>query len=178
AALASLQSDPNVEFARRESLFQVAFTPDDPYYASRGTWGRSYDDLYGLKLLRTDVAWDIRNGQGVIVAVVDTGVDYNHPDLVGNLLPGYDTVGATYWNPVEGTNPVDRMGHGTHVAGTIAAAGNNHLGVIGVAFGAKILPVKSLDDSGAGSDATLAAGIRWAADHGAQIMNMSWGGTG
>ncbi|WP_182864652.1 S8 family serine peptidase [Rhodopirellula sp. JC639] len=129
-------------------------------------------------------------GQGVTVAVIDTGVDLDHPDLVNSLyvntdeiagngidddgngfiddVSGYDFVGGDAWAD-------DGNGHGTHVAGTIAA-GDNGFGVTGVAPDAKILPVRVLNDSGSGSDAGVAAGIRYAADLGAQIINLSLGG--
>lgn len=106
----------------------------------------------------------------VVVAVVDSGVDMDHPDLIENLLPGYDFVDKD-------EAPDDENGHGTHVAGIIAAV-NNAVGVRGVAYGAKILPVRVLNQNGRGSSANIAAGIRYAADHGAGIINLSLGGCG
>ncbi|QDV41495.1 Subtilisin DY [Stieleria neptunia] len=129
-------------------------------------------------------------GQGVTVAVIDTGVDLDHPDLAHNLyinpgeIPGngIDDDRNGYVDDITGYDfvsgdavPDDGNGHGTHVAGTIAA-GDNGFGVTGVAPDAKILPVRVLDDSGSGSDAGVAAGIRYAADLGAQIINLSLGG--
>ena len=129
-------------------------------------------------------------GQGVTVAVIDTGVDLDHPDLVGSLFVnpgeiagnGIDDDQNGYVDDVHGydfaqrdSNPDDVNGHGTHVAGTIAAA-NNGLGATGVAPGAKILPVRVLGDNGSGSDRDVAAGIRYAAQIGADIINLSLGG--
>jgi subtilisin family serine protease len=129
-------------------------------------------------------------GQGVTVAVVDTGVDLDHPDLVSNLfvnpgeIPGngIDDDGNGYVDDVHGydfadddSDPNDVGGHGTHVAGTIAAA-NNGFGATGIAHGATILPVRVLGASGSGSSFDVAAGIRYAADLGADVINLSLGG--
>ena len=109
-------------------------------------------------------------GNPIIVAVVDSGVDVDHPDLEENLLPGYDFVDKD-------NSPNDENGHGTHVAGIIAAV-NNAVGVRGVAYGAKILPVRVLDQNGSGSGADIGAGIEYAVKHGANIINLSLGGYG
>lgn len=129
-------------------------------------------------------------GQGVTVAVVDTGVDLDHPDLVRNLFVnpgeiagnGIDDDGNGYVDDVHGydfadgdADPNDVGGHGTHVAGTIAA-GNNGFGATGIAHAATILPVRVLGASGSGSSLDVAAGIRYAADLGADIINLSLGG--
>ena len=115
-------------------------------------------------------------GANIIVAVVDSGVDITHPDLVGNLWSdgsgyhGYDFVN-------EDTIPDDQNGHGTHVAGIIAAA-KNSIGTLGVAYGAKIMAVKVLNDKGSGSDSRVISGIEYAATHNANIINLSLGGLG
>jgi subtilisin family serine protease len=123
---------------------------------------------WGLDAIGAEAAWTVTRGAGVVVAVVDTGVAAT-PDLVGRLVPG--------WNAIDHTDDaVDDNGHGTHVAGTVAEIEGNGLAESGVAPEASILPVKVLDASGSGSDVDVAAGIVWAADHGAQIINLSLGG--
>jgi len=129
-------------------------------------------------------------GQGIVVAVIDTGVDYKHSDLDGNIwvnpreIPANkkDDDGNGYIDDIQGwdfvtddNDPMDLEGHGTHIAGTIAAE-NNGFGVIGVAPNAKIMPVRVLDASGNGSVLDVAAGIRYAADNGAKVINLSLGG--
>ncbi|GIE80719.1 hypothetical protein Aph02nite_66690 [Actinoplanes philippinensis] len=126
---------------------------------------------WDLTKLKADQAWKRSTGAGVTVAVVDTGVDATHPDLAGHVLDGYDAI-------TDRTGPVtDDHGHGTHVAGTIAAVTGNGVGVAGLAPDARILPVKVLGANGGGNMSDIAEGIIWAADHGAQIINMSLGST-
>ncbi|BBH63798.1 hypothetical protein ACTI_04830 [Actinoplanes sp. OR16] len=116
-------------------------------------------------------AWQKSTGQGVTVAVIDTGVDAGHPDLAANVLSGYDAIANT-----AGTSS-DGNGHGTHVAGTIAAVTGNGVGISAVAPDVKILPVKVLAANGSGYMSDTAEGIVWAADNGAQVINMSLGST-
>lgn len=124
---------------------------------------------WNLPIIETNRGWNVTKGSNdVIVAVVDTGVDLNHPDLQGRLLKGYNAID-------ESAKPMDDVGHGTHVAGIIAANVNNHEGIAGMMWGGKILPVKALDDSGSGTSYSVAHGIIWAADHGAKVINMSLG---
>jgi thermitase len=115
-------------------------------------------------------AWTISRGAGVNVAVVDSGVDLAHPDLASQLLPGYDWVG-------DDSVPQDGNGHGTHVAGTIAAA-ENGLGVVGVAPEASVIPLRVLGDNGAGWGSDVAAAFDWAGDRGVRIVNASLGADG
>ena len=124
---------------------------------------------WGLDAIGADAAWAVTRGAGVVVAVVDTGVA-PAPDLDGRLLPGWNVLARS-------EDAADDNGHGTHVAGTVAEVGGNGLAESGVAPEASILPVKVLDSTGAGSDADVAAGIVWAADHGARIINLSLGGS-
>jgi subtilisin family serine protease len=125
--------------------------------------------FYGWEIQKFEIQkyWKYSMGEGVKVAVIDTGCDLEHDDLIDNLLPGYNFVN-------EGKSPIDRNCHGTHVAGTVAASDNN-LGMVGVAPRAKIIPVKSLDDNGSGDLKSVARGIVWAADNGADIITMSLG---
>lgn len=182
-ALADYRSNPDVEWAEPVHVFQIQGVPNDPSFAS----------LWGMTKIQAPSAWDLAQGNGVVVAVVDTGVDHTHPDLAANIWAnpdeisgnGIDDDGNGYvddvhgWNFVSNSNaPLDGHSHGTHVSGTIAAVGNNGLGVIGVAPLAKIMAVKGLGDDGSGYDTDLAQGIVYAADNGADIINMSWGGTG
>lgn len=124
---------------------------------------------YALSRMNVYGAWDVSRGDGVVIAGVDTGVDCTHPDLQGKCYAGasFDPGAAT---------PADNHGHGTHTAGTFAAVTNNSIGVSGVGYNAKILPVKVLSASGSGDHAAIASGIRWAADHGARVINLSLGG--
>ncbi|MFC7531733.1 S8 family serine peptidase [Actinoplanes sp. GCM10030250] len=121
--------------------------------------------------LKVADAWKKSTGAGVTVAVIDTGVDAKHPDLAGNVLSGYDAIAN------KAGTVTDANGHGTHVAGTIAAVTGNGVGVSGIAPDAKILPVKVLGSNGSGNMSDAAEGIIWAADHGAQVINMSLGST-
>ncbi len=121
--------------------------------------------------IRVADAWPRSTGDGVVVAVIDSGVDAGHPDLQGNVLSGYDAITGQ-----AGTS-TDTNGHGTHVAGTIAAVTGNDVGVSAIAPDAKVLPVKVLGADGKGNMSDTAEGIIWAADHGAGVINMSLGAT-
>jgi len=135
---------------------------------------------YGLDQVRAEQAWSTSTGSGAVIAVVDTGVDLDHPDLAGQLLPGatFSCDGAPApcgngdYRGTDGINDGDE--HGTHVAGIAAAATGNGTGIAGVAPDAKILPVKVLE-AGSGSFEDIAAGIRWSADQGADVINLSLG---
>lgn len=137
---------------------------------------------WSLDRIEIEEAWKTNTGEGTVVAVVDSGVDLTHPDLAANLLPAGD---ADFVEPKgecpEGSKPrcvqdgpLDEYGHGTHVAGIIAAVRNNGIGVAGVAPDAKLLPVRVLDEAGDGTG-DIAAGVRYAADNGADVINMSLG---
>ncbi len=125
-------------------------------------------DQYALDKVQASRAWDVTRGsEQVVIGIVDSGVDLTHPDLKAKLLPGYSSVEP-------GKQPKDDMGHGTHVAGIAAASTDNGEGVAGLASNCKILPVRVLGTR-AGSAATIAEGLIWAADHGADVVNMSLG---
>ncbi|WP_368293248.1 S8 family serine peptidase [Dehalobacter sp. TBBPA1] len=134
-----------------------------------------YSYQWGLQRVRADQVWQEGvTGQGVVIAVIDTGVDLDHPDLAdangSNLVKGYNAITrSTATSAVQDDN-----GHGTSVAGLIAAR-NNNKGIIGVAYNAKIMPIKAMDRNGEGEDAVIADGIIWAVDNGAKIINMSLG---
>ncbi|MBX0328920.1 S8 family peptidase [Oscillochloris sp. ZM17-4] len=128
------------------------------------------DQQWGLRNVQAFEAWDITTGGEIVIAVVDTGVDAGHPDLRGKVLPGYNAFSG-------GSDSGDDNGHGTAVSGLIAADTDNGKGVAGLCWGCKILPVKALNSRGGGDDASVSAGIRWAADSGARIINMSLGGS-
>jgi subtilisin family serine protease len=192
-AAAALKGDPAVEYAEPNYIYHTTASPNDPYYHSKGAWGQSYDDLYGVKKIDSLGAWNVTRGNRVIVAVIDTGLDVAHEDIQGNIwtndkeIPenGIDDDGNGYiddvagWDFVNKDNDVaDGNGHGTHVSGTIAAVGDNNVGVIGVAPEAVIMPLKGLSDRGGGDSATLANALIYAADNGARVINNSWGGKG
>ena len=125
---------------------------------------------WALDQVSFESSWAVTRGSGITVAVIDSGVRADHQDLAGSVLPGMDYVTA-------GSNgQIDPNGHGTHVAGIIAAHVNNALGIAGGAPGVRILPVRVLDASGGGVASNVAKGIIWAADHGARVINVSLGG--
>ncbi len=166
--LARLRADPAVEHAEPMTVLRALFVPDDPLYASK---------QWHLKRVGAESAWDYTCGMGVTVAVVDTGVACfdKGPFTRGTDLGGTHCEGG--WNFVDNSaEAYDDQGHGTHVAGTIAQTTNNGVGTAGLAYCATLMPVKVLNKSGWGTVANVAEGIRYAADHGAQIINMSLGG--
>ena len=165
--IARLSSDPRVEGVERASRSLARSSrPNDPKYAEQ----------WHMKRAGAEQAWDYACGTGVTVAVVDTGIAcYDEAGFMkGTDLAGTTCVGG--YNFV-GKNEIaaDDQGHGTHVAGTIAQTTNNGVGVAGLAHCAKLMPVKVLSKGGWGTMADVAEGIRWAADHGAQVINLSLG---
>ncbi len=163
--LKKVQADPSVAVASLNYKRRIMATPNDTYYAG--------DQRTYLNTVRVPQAWDLSKSAGSqIVAVLDTGVDAGHPDLAGHLVAGYNAVSSTR------PNPVDDNGHGTMTTGIIAAGANNGVGVAGVAWSAKVMPVKVLGADGSGYDADIAEGINWAVGHGAKVINMSLGGPG
>jgi type VII secretion-associated serine protease mycosin len=162
--LKKVKADPTVELASLNYRRSISAVPNDPYY-------NGYQKN-ALTTARVPQAWDLSKTTGSqIVAVIDTGVDAGHPDLAGRLLPGYNAT-----SPNRG--PIDDNGHGTMTLGIIAASANNGIGVAGVGWAAKAIPVKVLDKDGNGWDVDIAEGIDWAVAHGATVINMSLGGPG
>jgi subtilisin family serine protease len=199
----ALRGDSNVERVEPATVVKSDLVPNDAHFGSGLLWG--------LDRISAATAWDTTTGSAqVTVAVLDSGVDYEHADLADRIWTnpgesGLDQFGADKqsnqvdddgngyvddwhgWNFVDGdNNPRDRNAHGTHVAGTIAASGDNDpdhevdngTRVVGVAWNARIMPLKFLTGFGVGSDANAAAGVAYAADNGARIVNMSFGGPG
>ncbi|MBF6025800.1 S8 family serine peptidase [Lysobacter niastensis] len=195
-----IAADASVEYVEVDRLNKPVMTPNDTQYSQQ--WG--YSGTYGIK---ADQAWDVTNGTGVVVAVLDTGIT-NHSDLNANILPGYDFIGDTAvsndgngrdsdasdpgdWvaaNQCGGTHAAQNSSwHGTHVAGTIAAVTNNAKGVAGVAHGARIVPARVLGTCG-GYDSDIADAIIWASGgtvsgvpanaNPAEVINLSLGGSG
>jgi len=166
--LDALRADPRVENAEPMAIYEEAFVPNDPMYAEK---------QWHLKRVGAERAWDYACGEGVTVAVVDTGIAcYDKaPFMKGTDLQGTSCTAG--WNFVDDRAEAwDDQGHGTHVAGTIAQTTNNGKGVAGLAYCATLMPVKVLSKQGWGTTANVAEGIRWAADHGAQVINLSLGG--
>ena len=163
-----LRKDSNVEYAAPDPIRKIFLTPNDPYFANYP----ADPNQWGPFMISAEAAWDIETGSDEVIAVVDTGVRATHEDLSGKVLPGYDFY---YDNP----NSDDTYGHGTHVSGIIGAIGNNSKGIAGIDWGCKILPVKIFsNDLEPQSDAILSAyGITYAATMGAEVINMSYGGT-
>jgi serine protease len=164
--IARLKADPRVEGAERAEVATIFWTPNDP----------KYEEQWHMKRAGAEQAWDYACGEGVTVAVVDTGIAcYDEAGFMkGTDLAGTACVGG---HNFVGKNAIaaDDQGHGTHVAGTIAQTTNNGIGVAGLAHCAKLMPVKVLSAKGWGTMADVAEGIRWAADNGAQVINLSLG---
>jgi hypothetical protein len=151
---------PGVLRAQPNLLYSGSLEPNDPLF--------THENRNGFIEMNAPAAWDITTGSSdIIVAVLDSGVT-PHPELAGRLLPGYD-----FFN--DDADPSDDHGHGSHVAGIVAATGNNGVGSMGVAWGVKVLPVKVLGTTNIGTTAAVISGIQYAADNGAQIINLSLG---
>ncbi|MFN3683716.1 MAG: S8 family serine peptidase [Fimbriimonadaceae bacterium] len=153
-----LSRDPLVRIAEPDYLFEPQATPNDPQFPNQ----------WHLAKIQAPQAWDLSKGsQQVVIAIIDSGVDPNHPDLAPKLVPG--------WNVLNGTSSwADDNGHGTAVAGTAAAATNNAAGVAGVAWDCRIMPVKAAGADGYASSSSLYNGLVWAADNGARVANLSF----
>lgn len=163
AMIKALRALPNVIYVENDEQMKALDLPND----------ERFGELWGLQRIHAQDAWPALpdNRARVTVAVVDTGVDDQHPDLAGRVWEGYNAIDQSI-------ETADDNGHGTHVSGTIAGVYNNGIGVTGVVgpVDVKILPVKALGADGLGSFSDVAAGIEWAADNGANVINLSLGG--
>ncbi|HKB02221.1 MAG TPA: S8 family serine peptidase [Gemmataceae bacterium] len=183
-ALVAARANPFVEYAEPNYILHVETTPNDPKYAD-GT-------LWDMNKIAMPAAWDVSTGHpDVLVAVIDTGADYNHPDLAANIwtnaaeaagTAGVDDDGNGFVDDIHGYDivnhdgdPMDDHSHGTHVAGTIGAVGNNGVGVVGVNWSVRIMPVKTFNASGNGTTADTIAGLNYAVQMGARVSNHSYG---
>jgi len=162
-----IKRSPMVRSVEPNGLVAAARVPNDPSYSQQAYW-------YGA--MNLPASWETITGRAdITIAVVDTGLRYNHPDI-GNLVPGWDFVDGDSdpWDPGKPGQSISS--HGTHVAGTIGALTNNSIGVAGINWNARIMPVRVLDTTGRGSWADISSGIRWAANAGADVINLSLGG--
>lgn len=166
-----LQNDNRIEFVEPNFIRMIKPNTNDPFFASQ--WSINNQGYLGGTAdadMDVDDAWAYVTGTGIKVAIIDTGVDLNHPDLQGNLLAGYDATGGNSNGNQTGN------AHGTACAGIVAAKVGNNIGVVGVAYNAKIIPVKIFPTVGSPTDNMIANGINWAWQNGADILSNSYGG--
>lgn len=188
--------DPNVEYAEPNYIVHIDAIANDTYFNS--LWGlHNTGQTGGTSDADIDApeAWDLTTGDSaVVIAVIDTGVAYNHPELIGNIwtntgetscTDGIDNDNNGYVDDCNGwdfigddNDPVDFNGHGTHVAGTIAAGGDNNAGITGIMWQAQIMPLRFLGIDGSGTTSDAVSAILYANTNGAHIINNSWGGGG
>ena len=166
-----LASDPYVQTSQRDYTTHAFFVPNDPQFGTQYAFNNNGQSVQGQNGsphadIGIESAWDVTRGNGVKVAILDTGINLNHPDLAGKVIVQKSFISSS----VE-----DGNGHGTHVAGILAADTNNGIGVAGTCPGCKLIIGKILDDTGTGTTSDATAGITWAADQGAKIINLSLG---
>jgi subtilisin family serine protease len=159
AVVKALSRNRHIKFAELDQVVEPDATANDTYFGN----------AWHLPKIRATTAWDTSVGEAVTIAILDSGVDANHPDLQPQLVPG--------WNFYDNTaDTTDVFGHGTQVAGVAAAAGNNGIGVTGVTWKAKVMPIRITDTQGYGYFSMMAQGITYAADRGARVANISFRG--
>jgi subtilisin family serine protease len=176
AAVNAFERHADVLYAQPNYVYHAAAIPSDPFFGT--LWalhnlGQPVDGVSGTDDADIDApeAWSLTTGSDAVkVAVVDTGVEYDHPDLAGNIAE----LGPDYYSG--DLDPRDENGHGTHVAGTIGAQGNNGVGVSGVNWDVGLMPIRVLGPTGSGTTAMIAKGFAYAAQHGAKVVNASLGG--
>jgi len=184
--LKEFKNNPNVEYAEPNYIYRAFILPNDTYFDQQWALNQSNDHD-----IDAPDAWNITTGnENVIVAVIDTGVDWDHPDLADNIwnntdesIDGSDTDDNGYIDDVRGwdfynndSNPMDDNGHGSHCSGIISAVGNNGIGIAGICWNCSIIPIKALNSLGDGYADDLANAIYYAVDNGADVISMSWGG--
>lgn len=168
AAAAALQTSADVAFAEPNYIAYALDTPSDPYFTSQ----------WAYNVAEFSSAWEVTKGSSdIVVAVVDTGIDLDHPDFNCTVSNGAVKLTSGFNFYSDNSNPDDDNGHGTHVAGTVAACTGNGVGVSGSAPNVRLMPVKVLGSSGSGSYSNVADGIIYAANNGAKIINLSLGGS-
>ncbi len=190
--------DKHVEYCHPNYVLsaQSIYNPDDPYLNSIGSWGQAYSDMWDLRKINLineeagESAWDLTQGEGIVVAVIDSGVDYNNVELKDNVWVnineisgnGIDDDSNGYIDDIKGwnfssntNNPIDNTyGHGTWVSGIIASRGNNASGLIGVAPGAKIMPLKvTFNLNNLAPITEIVSAINYALMNGADVINLS-----
>jgi len=165
-ALAHLRADPRVESVAGDAEIHTEIEPND----------RAFSRQWALQMIQAPLAWELNQGSAdVTVAVLDSGIDLTHPDLAQHVLPiGCNLIEDQVCTPNgHGTPPIDQEGHGSHVAGIVAAATNNGEGIAGIAWNASLLPVRITSD-GKGLESDFITGVVWAVDHGARVLNFSF----
>jgi len=187
-AVEECNAQPAIEYAEPNYIYRSSVEPNDTRWSS----------LYGIRQIAAPAAWDSQTGsKSIIVGVIDTGIDYNHEDLKANIWsnPGetgggkennnVDDDGNGYKDDYRGwnfsgnnNNPFDDNKHGSHVAGTIGAIGNNNKGVVGVCWNVTLMPLKFLDRDGSGTTADAVDAILYGTQMGAKVLSNSWGGGG